>query len=633
MNLPRLAVVVALPALICGRAAACASPATWSPLGQITGASVCSLAVSSDYRQDETLWAGTPGYGLFVTHDAAAHWKRLGLPNPSSGSCPVVVSETGGIVVAVSDRAYASLDGGKTWTPWDLPIPPAVIAFSPGFETDRTVLAASDSGPIFRSADGGLTWTQVANWQNGLSKPGRIAYDFRFLAGGVAILSTGTGLFRSSDGGVTWSWANSGLPTVHDFDAQSSQPFDHTAAIVSIARVSSGTLYAGARLLNGSAIYSSADNGLHWTRMSRVGAVASVLHARGATLLLGTHDRGVLESEDAGRSWKSFSQHLSDRDVSALVEAPDGTLFLGASFDGVFSRLAAGRSWRPRSAGFPQTDPILSTLMLNSSDFLAGALTGMFRSTDGGVTWHPTNRGLPDDRTIDDLTRLHRAGRSEVLAATSDGLFRSRNRGVSWTPLGPTRARGVEAWSVSAAVVRGRVWIAGGTENGLFFSDDDGAHWRILVRGDMNVTEVQFDPRGSGVLYALCAGSLEVYTLRAHRTLVPAVNNQAITRFTAMPSGHTILLSTAGALYRLDGRSQPRRVLAWQEGAQPVFSHPAGHNPVLLGSGSRLYVGRNNGDSWTVTRTPGRSAILALASGSGGALVSLADRGVWRFHV
>src|SRR6202165_1071200 len=78
--------------------------------------------------------------------------------------------------------------------------PAFALAVSP---TDpATVLVGTGSGRLFRSTDGGTTWTAVGR---GLGRRVLTSQLSPFKAGLVYAGTRGAGLWKSTDGGATWT--------------------------------------------------------------------------------------------------------------------------------------------------------------------------------------------------------------------------------------------------------------------------------------------------------------------------------------------------------------------------------------------------------------------------------------------
>ncbi|HEX6314245.1 MAG TPA: hypothetical protein VFZ73_05270 [Gemmatimonadaceae bacterium] len=217
-------------------------------------------AGESNNRQS-TSWGG----GVYKSTDGGTTYQLMGLANSKhinrividpNNSDVVLVAATGPLFGSGGDRGvYKTTDGGRTWKQvlrvddWtganDLVMSPTNprILFASTYQRVRNACCMNGGGPgsgIWRSTDGGDTWTRLTG--NGLPEGplGRIALDvFRrsgnFVyaliegpapgrgggaggggaagggrAGGAA--ATAMGLYRSEDGGNSWRKVNPGNP-------------------------------------------------------------------------------------------------------------------------------------------------------------------------------------------------------------------------------------------------------------------------------------------------------------------------------------------------------------------------------------------------------------------------------------
>ena len=221
---------------------------TWIPMfDDQPAASIGALAVAPSNSQ--IIYAGTgesdirsdlaSGDGVYKSADSGQTWKNVGLRETRQISRIVIdpknpdVVYVGALGHAYGPNAergvYKSTDGGKTWTHSldqgpevgvsDLAIAagnPQVLfagtwqAHRPPWSTYAPV--QTGSGGLYRTTDGGASWTQLKG--NGLpdGEWGRVgvavAADGRRV---YALIDAGkkSGLYRSDDGGNTWALANS----------------------------------------------------------------------------------------------------------------------------------------------------------------------------------------------------------------------------------------------------------------------------------------------------------------------------------------------------------------------------------------------------------------------------------------
>ena len=215
-----------------------------------TAQSIGSVAI--DPSNHDTMWIGTGeawtrnsvsiGDGVYKSTDGGDTWTNMGLKDSERIAKILVDPRDGNTVYACapgklwSDSAdrglYKTTDGGKSWTlvlkGKNLSTGCSSISLDP--KDSNTIFAAlwdfrrkgwtfrsggesaampSDSG-LFRSADGGRSWTEVTDSANkGFPKKpfGRIAVAVAPSASNIVyafVESTDSALFRSDDGGKTW---------------------------------------------------------------------------------------------------------------------------------------------------------------------------------------------------------------------------------------------------------------------------------------------------------------------------------------------------------------------------------------------------------------------------------------------
>ena len=209
-------------------------------------------AIALDPRNAENVWVGTGeawtrnsvsvGDGIYKSTDGGNTWTNAGLAGSERIAQIVVSPQSSDTVYAAvpgrlwsdsSERGlYKTADGGKTWTlvlkganpstgcstvALDPADPNVILAGMWDFRRQGWTFRSGGSGPdqpsgsgLFRSADGGATWTELTpeNSAGFAKKPyGRLAVAFapsnpkRVYA---FVESTDSGLFVSDDGGKTW---------------------------------------------------------------------------------------------------------------------------------------------------------------------------------------------------------------------------------------------------------------------------------------------------------------------------------------------------------------------------------------------------------------------------------------------
>jgi hypothetical protein len=180
----------------------------------IFGSEIHSLAI--DPVTPNTLYVGVSfccglGSRVYKTTDGADNWGPVGNSPPVVPST-LTVDPLSHLTIYATDAAtpglvQKSIDGGATWQPLS-----ATVAFARSITISPliagVVYAGTDQG-VFRSTDGGTSWTQIS------SKAGKIVLDP--VNSSTLYLLTNPfsfqpeGLFRSTDNGQTFVPMNKGL--------------------------------------------------------------------------------------------------------------------------------------------------------------------------------------------------------------------------------------------------------------------------------------------------------------------------------------------------------------------------------------------------------------------------------------
>ena len=177
---------------------------------------------------------------------------------------------------------------------------------------------------------------------------------------------------------------------------------------------------------------------------------------------------GLIESADAGRSWRSRSL-LGDADLHAIVAVGDLLVAYDSTGERVLASSDGGTIWDIRSKvsltdlAVDPTDPDhLAAITIDGSVQASG---------DGGRTWTPSDAAAPAGLAV---LRWSEGG---LWAAGSDGtLYRAETAAGAWDAVhrfdGP----------VEALLAGGDDLYAAVEGSGIHSSRDDGRSWRQLYR-------------------------------------------------------------------------------------------------------------------------------------------------------
>jgi len=409
----------------------------------------------------------------------------------------------------------ASLLCFPLWAEW-IPLGPfggsaSVVVADPHYS--RTLVAGTRNALLFRSRDGGESWTQLAFPAQLHATLNAFAIDPQtagiYLAGVSSESPQYSGILRSVDAGATWRQ----IPDLRN----------HRVRAIAFKRASSKIVAAG----TDSGVFLSQDGGIGWTRVSpednrQLQPIVSLAFdpKDGATLYAGTPHL-PWKTSDGGATWHSIhAGMLDDSDVfSIFVDRNRPQRLFAGACSGIYRSLNAGAAWTrltdARDASY-RTYVIAQDPQYENVWF-AGTTHGMVRSLDGGATWEKI--GSFATRSIAfDPGRLGRI----FIAADEAGILRSDDNGKTWQPVnyGFYNRQLSSLWTVGGAVytatldgvARGNIFrlapdraawedvtsallnvlpaalsppsfpnlVLAKFESGLFISEDDGANWKIL---------------------------------------------------------------------------------------------------------------------------------------------------------
>lgn len=298
------------------------------------------------------------------------------------------------------------------------------LVVSPAFAADQTLFAASFGGGVFRSTDGGRSWTSC---NGGLQSRDILLMGLEpeFPATrGVYALCRGGEVFRSADAGDSWRRI---LASPH---AREAGPDPGQAILLDPFR----------------------DAGEAWSACFQTTGATCIAFTRDA-VLVGTSDGELMASRDHGASWSSLGRLPQGVRITCL-EAPDTQglgrhVYVGTDGAGLFRVRSdgAGVEPLPAPAALARVTALGSFVDASGQLVLAacGWRDGLLLSDDGGRTWrlaadgatrHPqadeTRYGAPHFSAlgIDASTDA-----PELYLGGFDGLFHSQRPGAGWTSI------------------------------------------------------------------------------------------------------------------------------------------------------------------------------------------------------
>jgi hypothetical protein len=296
-----------------------------------------------------------------------------------------------------------------------------------GFPVTSPITGALNGSPsvLMKSSLSGSTSTWSATSLAGnFDQVTALALDTSgvIYAGATALdVSTGGGIYKSTDGGSSWTAATSGI-TATSIDAIAIDP-NNFSDVFAIA---------------GGKIYVSANSGTSWTALSQaVGASGSLAIAATSSVvtIYAGSSTGFFYSTNYGATWTSISVPLP---VYSLAVDPNnaGTAYAG-TVSGVYKTTNGGGSWSAVNTGFSPVGAVTSLAINSTSTVYAATGSGLYYTTNGGTSWTlvtQTVLGIPSTPLLVAVD----SGNNVYLAFDGSGIAVGIDGGTTagdWSPL------------------------------------------------------------------------------------------------------------------------------------------------------------------------------------------------------
>ena len=399
------------------------------------------------------------------------------------------------------------------------------------------------------------------------------------------------GIYRSSDGGLSWTSPAGGAPF---------PGYAVTSLATDPARP--GAVWAGLTgVVRGGLLARSTDLGRTFEVVRRLddraGARVVAVSGRGRKTVGVGGDWGVELSEDDGVTWRVSAPPLdAGSGVSFLAFDPvlSDVLYCG-SFRHPFRSRDGGRTWLRIANGMVEDTEVFAIDFSSGdpNDFWAATCGWVYRTTDGATNWTRYREGLLDRRS--QAVRVDPRDPNRVLVGTTGGLFESRDRGKTF--------RRISADVVVNAIVfdpRDPSRLIVGTEaEGVLRSEDGGVTLIESNRGlsEARVSAVALLPSGRVVVARAADGkSGGLWTVDAVTGDVERLaSSPPATVLSLASAGEAVLAGAPDGIYRA-ARAGAAFTRVLELGTRAFASD--GDGRILAATNAGVYESMNGGGTW-----------------------------------
>ena len=460
-----------------------------------------------------------------------------------------------------------------------------------GLDVDPTnsnvVYAGVASGGIWKTTDGGTSWTNVGDNLASLTY-GAIAIDPNntntVYAGAGEILYNfspfiydGQGLYKTTDGGTTWNQVTAGFGTITHFGDLQVSP--HNSNFV-FAALGSGYWHRGN--LSNEGIWRSTDAGVNWTRtLNVIDAFDVIVHPTNSNIVYAATAGGVTTggfyiSTNSGVSWTQSNTGLPTAtsilriqiSLSTLTPSTIFALIYNASGTPVvYKSTNGGANWNQISAGVQlggnygsgwsdqgSYDLCIAVNPSNSNHVFVGNIE-LHETIDGST--FSVKRISPGANAWDCPTHvdLHRivfapSNNNIIYIGCDGGVYKSTDGGNNWTSANSGIST-IQFYRIASHPTRHDTLIGGAQDNGNFRSFNAGATaWNLTTTGDgMNCF---FDHTNPNTIYlSVQNGWLAKSTdLGTNITWLQSVNGTWITPYFMHPTNNQWIYTANNSVLR-----------------------------------------------------------------------------------
>ncbi|MCX6286656.1 MAG: hypothetical protein NTY96_06035 [Bacteroidetes bacterium] len=516
---------------------------TWTNLfNNVPVISVGDIAI--DPTHPDTVWCGTGeansssfsflGNGIYRSTDAGANWQHMGLINSAyigrvvvdySNSNRILVAACGNLFTTSDERGvYRSNDGGQTWdrvlyltdstSAIDLvqhPTNPQIL-YASMWERCRGLVYRHSFGQtsgIWKSNDGGTTWSELTNGLPKGNNVGRIGIDISRSSPNILYAfydmdNSEVGVYKSSDGGASWTRTNDG-----SLQGMSSN-FGWYFGQIRIQPDNPNRVY-----VMGVDLYRTDNGGTSWTDISNNNIHVdnhAMCFSQNNRILEG-NDGGLYYSTNNGNNWTKINKlpltQFYAIDIDYLV--PE-RIYGGTQDNNTIRTWTGGISnWQAILGG----DGMYCLVDYTNSNVIYSEYQygNLYRSDDGGNSMNYIANQMAGDRVNWSAPLAMHPQDPSTLYFGTYRIWKTTDMGNSWLAVSPDLTHAINNYfytltTIDISPVNPDIVIAGSGDGMVHVSANNGMTWQDISAGlpVRWITHVKADPFDAQTIYVTLSG-------------------------------------------------------------------------------------------------------------------------------
>ena len=452
----------------------------------------------------------------------AANWTSIGPNNIAGRILDLAFDPNNANVIwaaSASGGIWRSIDGGSSWTPMDDKLPTLGIGCVVTHPANSNIIYigtgegsfngdAVEGVGVLKSIDGGATWTQTGlSWQlsQGLSVNEMVIDPAN---PNVLVAATDGGVYRTADGGTSWNLQLGGAGTwdAKDIVINPANPNHLFVAVGYPGNVNNG-------------IYKSIDNGVVWTKLNgglpdgvAHGRVSLTISASNPNVLYAGYAQtnsallGIYRTTDGGNNWTLQSNapnHYGSQGWynNTIGVDPTNSNIVYSGGVSIYKSIDGGVNWATITNGI-HVD--FHEINFNAGALYVGCDGGVYKSTTGGSSWTSLNNGLVTMQFYKMGSDFNSASRA--MGGTQDNGTNEYSGSTTWT----TRL-GADGGEVIFDPTNSNIIYAEIQNGSHYKSVNGGLNWTTIntgLSGGPWITPVEMDPVNPSVLYTISNSNL-----------------------------------------------------------------------------------------------------------------------------